>query len=225
MREKRQGLLTMTLRRLQRRAPTGFALLLLAACSSNTDATGNTPETGGLPDISNVVYVGGTTDEALLRLLDVTAKDVATQRAILDAPDLSAPLPQDSPGTFSFHLASQTARTPRPGANPRSPPGSKFQRPLRELMRFIAPERVAYAHGTPYNGTAYLLVIADANAKPALRVFTNQTSYTPDAGLWQSLALAAQPLSLSITSGFFEENNIPEDGGPFVGGTFAFRVQ
>ncbi len=215
----------MTRRRLRRLAPIGFVLLLLAACSSNTDAASNQPATAGLPDISNVVYVGGATDEALLHLLTATAKDVAAQRAILDAPDLSSPLAPDSPPTLSFHLASQTAHLPRPGAKPTAPAGSSWPRPLRELLRFLGPERVAYAHGTPYNGTAYLLVISDASAKPALRVFTNQASYTPDASVWQSLALAPQPLSLSITSAFFEENNIPEDGGPFVGGSFAFRVQ
>jgi hypothetical protein len=32
-------------------------------------------------------------------------------------------------------------------------------------------------------------------------------------------------LTLTITSTFFEDNNVPADGGPFVGGSFPFRIE
>jgi hypothetical protein len=207
-----------------RRQQVGGVLLLLAACSSHTHGpTGQSNPVNPL-DISNVVYVGGATDEALLRLLDAPLKDDTRQYVVLDSPDISAPIPKDTPATFAFHLASQAARAPavREKATPRRAPE---WRSLDELLQLLGPPRIAHAHGIPYNGTAYFLVISDATSNRKLRVFTAQTSYTPEEDTWQSLAQAVQPLTLKITSAFFEENEIPEDGGPFVGGTFELRIQ
>ncbi|MET0795088.1 MAG: hypothetical protein ABW061_26455 [Polyangiaceae bacterium] len=201
----------------------GCSLLLLSACSSKTDPPSDKPGSSNLPDISNVVYVGAPTDDALLRLLAAPTKDEPQKYVLVDAPDFSVPLSQDSPATIAFHLASQ-ARAPFPALKaPQRAPA--WQRPLRDLLHLLGAPRPAYAHGTPYNGTAYLLVISDADDKTKLRVFTSNPSYTPQLEAWQSLAQAAQPLRLEITSAFFEENNIPADGGPFVGGSFEFRIE
>lgn len=196
-----------------------FALLL--GCSN--DAADSPREPASPPDISNVVYAGGTTDEALLRLLDVTPKDDARQYVIVDAPDLSEPLPSDPPPTFEFHLASEATHVPTPPAAP--VPRPAWQRALREVLQLLGPPRVAHAHGVPYNGTAYYLVVSDADAKPVLQLFTGKASYTPPSDAWQKLTAAKPPLTLDITSAFFEANDIPADGGPFVGGSFELTIE
>jgi hypothetical protein len=207
--------------RFLRRAALGIALLLLASCSSKADDKGAlaTPS-----DLSDVYYGGGATDEALKHLLDAKVKDEPSQYVIVDAPDLDSPVPRDSPATLEFHLASQALHEPmrRSKPAPQAPPA--WQRPLRELLQLLGPPRLAYAHGAPYNGTAYLLVVRDADAKLQLRAFTGKGSYTPEADAWQRLVDAPQPLTLEITSAFFEGNDIPADGGPFAGGTFEFQI-
>jgi hypothetical protein len=207
---------------LHRRWVVGVPLLLLA-CSNKDDAAPEPSESDGPVDISDVVYVGGTTDEALLRMLDSKIKDDVTQYVSVEAPDLNEALAADTPATFEFHLASEAKHLGTPRALPVQPPA--WQRAAREVLKLLGPPRVAYAHGTPYNGTAYFLTISDADAKAQLRVFTNKASYTPDAAAWESLTNAAQPLTLEISSAFFDDNDVTADGGPFVGGSFDFRIE
>ena len=203
-----------------RLAAAGALLLLLSSCSSDSTVPSDHPDTGG--DLSDVIYVGGVNDEALDRMLDGTPKEDPRQAVVVDSPDLSTPLPQASAATFTFHLASEATYVP--GLRRRSPP-SKWQRAVHALGRFLSPEGTAHAHGAPYNGTAYYLVISDADSKTRLQVFTPETSFTPGAIDWQNLVQAPQPLKLEITSAFFEENDVPADGGPFVGGTFPFSIE
>ena len=196
------------------------SLVIAAACSDDTKQP--TPDSGA-DELADVVYVGEATDEALERLLDVAAKDDPAQYVVIDAPDLSAPLAADTPPTFEYHLASQALHVPAPReAEPAAP---AWQRPLREVLKLLGPPRVAYAHGAPLNGTGYFLELDDARGNTVLRVFTDKNSYAPDAATWKSLAQAPQPLTLEITSAFFEDNDIPADGGPFVGGSFELSIE
>src|SRR6478752_7308600 len=194
------------------------ALLLLSSCSSDATAPTEHPDTGG--DLSDVIYVGEVTDEALDRLLDATPTDDPRHALKIDSPDLSAPLPQDSAATFAYSPASEATRAPNHRRVPARQQPSKWQRAVHALGKFLSPEGTAYAHGAPYNGTAYYLVISDADSKTRLQVFTSETSFTPEAVDWQNLAQAPQPLKLEITSAYFEQNEIPAGEGPFVGGTF-----
>jgi len=89
----------------------------------------------------------------------------------------------------------------------------------------LCAERAAAAHGVPFNGTGYFLVVSDASSRQLLRVFTDETSYTPDASRWGYLASSQQPLTLSITWAQFEENDIPVNSGPFVGGTLPLTIE
>lgn len=207
----------------RRRDLVPFSWLMLAACSSNPSE----PSPGSGPDAAfdllSVVYVGGTTDEALSRLLDAAVKDDPRQYISVDTPDLSAPVAADAPAAFTFHLASQATHTPR--AIPLFAPEPAWKRPLRELVQLLGPPRLAHAHGTPYNGTAYFVTFSDADGKALLRVFSAKPSYTSSPEAWQSLGRAKQPLQLDITSAYFEENDVPADGGPFVGGSFDFSIQ
>jgi len=207
-----------------RRHAACLLLLLLSGCSSDTRAptAKNGPEA---PDIRNVIYVGGTTDDALLRLLDVTPKNDPRQTVTFDSPDLSAPVPKGSPATLQFRPASQAARTPGASPMPTNNPSSKWRRGFNEVLEFLAPERLAHAHGVPYNGTAYYLVITDKDSNQLLQLFTAEASFTPEAVDWQHMVDAPQPLTIRITSAFFEDNSIPVDGGPFVAGVFPFRIE
>ena len=204
-----------------------FGVLLLAAgCSGKSSA----PTEHGNPttslDTSTVIYVWGVTDEALLRLLSATPKNDPRQSLVIDSPVSDAPAPKETPQPFLFHPASQAlgaAPALRRGPAPHMPRTGLGL--FRELAHFLAPERVAHAHGAPFNGTAYLLVVADAASKTQLAVFTNQTSYVPTTEAWKSLAQAPQPLTLTITSASFDLNEIPIDGGPFVGAASPFEIR
>jgi hypothetical protein len=80
-------------------------------------------------------------------------------------------------------------------------------------LQFLAPERIAHAHGEPYSGPALLPRDHDADSKQRLQVFTPKTSFTPEAGDWQKLVQAPQPLKLEITSAFFGKTGSPWTAG------------
>lgn len=193
--------------------------LASACCIGCSSSHHDHDETASLGD---VVFVGGTTDEALSVMLDSTAKDVASERVTFVSPAPAAELSKDAPVTVEF----QTARAERlrpPARLPFVP--SPPQRALWDLKQLLAPIRVAHAHGTPFNGTGYFLVFADASGMARLRVFTAQTAYTPDEAAWRGLAIGRQPIALRITSATFEENAVLVDGGPFAAGSIEFSVR
>jgi hypothetical protein len=210
---------------LRRRGAAYLLVSLLAACSSNSSGPTTQTSPGAQPDIRNVIYVGSASDEALPRLLAVTPKNDPRQAVILDSPDQTAPLALDSAVTFEFHSASQALRAPGPHLEPTATPSFKWRRSFHELLQWLTPERTAYAHLPPYNGWAYYLVVSDKDGKQILQVFTPDTSFSPEQTDSDNLKSAPQPLTLTITSAFFDEGSIPTDGGPFVGGTFSFRFE
>lgn len=150
------------------------------------------------------------------------AKDVATERVTFVSPEAAATLSKDAPVAIEFQPA--TALRTREHVPPRGVVG-RSRSFFGELKRFLAPVGVAHAHGAPFNGTAYFLVFADAYHSARLRVFTNQTTYTPSASEWSALATGPQPIELSVTSATFEENSVLTDGGPFNAGTLSFSVR
>ena len=198
-----------------------WSLVLLTGCSSSSS---NDHAPAGPQDISQVIYVGGTTDEAILHLLDATAKNDPQRVLDLDSPDLTAPVAKDSPATFQFHSLGPSTRVPDLRLGP-VPQSSRWRRSWHEFVDLVSPERIAHAHGAAFNGTAYYLVFSDANAKQKLQVFTSDTSYVPETDAWQSLTTAPQPLTLEITWASFEANDIPQGSGPFAGGKFQFRIE
>ena len=207
-----------------RRLAAGVMLLLLASCSSNASAPSDHHDHDTV-DTSEVVYVGAVTDEALEQLLAVTPKDDPRYAVVIDSPDLTRAVPKESAANFEFHSTTPLALAPNPPPTPAVHPRSPFQRSFHEFLRFISPERVAHAHGEPYNGPAYYLVFSDADAKVRLQVFTNKTSFTPEAIDWENLVQAPQPLTLQIISAVFEENDIPADSGPYAGVSTSFRIE
>lgn len=201
----------------------GVAGLALAAFGCSDD-DGADPAAHGNGDLSDVVYAGLVTDEALEQLLDRTPKDIPAQRLVIDSPQNGETLSKDAPAALAFHSAVTGRLEQRPRPQHYTAPDFRA-RFVSDLVGLFGPIRAAHAHGTPYNGVAYFLEISDARGSDALRIFTDQTSHQPAGVEWAALADLPQPLTLTITSALFEENKIPSDGGPFLGGTAEFRVE
>lgn len=212
--------------------PMAFAALLLLACSSEpscvNDSDCEETESSAKPAESDaeveVDYVGGTTDEALAHLTDVTPEVSDEHRLVLDAPTADE-LSKDTPSTFVFHVEGEQGRlehaTPR-AVQPLLPPW--LRRMGNDLAALVGPIRSAHAHGTPFNGNGFHLQFRDAKGKLVSSAFTAGGTYTPKAATWKALSGAKQPLALHIDWAEFEENEVVQDGGPFVGLEFEFSI-
>lgn len=176
-----------------------FALGLPSCSDSQTPAPSVTD-----PDIEGVIYEGTATDEALLAMLRLTAKNDPAQSAVVDAPKDASVVPSNTPITVDWHIGSGFA--------------GSIQRTLSD---WLSPKS-AYAHGAPVNGRAYLLIFATKTNPNAVRVFTTNLSYTFDAATFGKLV--GEDVTLSITNAIFEDNRVAVDGGPFVGESIAFSV-
>lgn len=175
--------------------------------------------------VADVVFVGGTNDEALIRLLAAKPIADAEQALEFDVPTAGEALPADVRTTFVWHLPA-TASLPGPAAMPPSTPAPVVLRRLtRELKALLRPLGVAHAHGAPFNGTGFFLVFASPAEPELLRVFTSSTSYTPDDAAFGKLTSAAGSLEVTATSAIFEDNQLIEGGGPFEGATVPFTLQ
>ncbi|XXX73587.1 hypothetical protein WMF30_38685 [Sorangium sp. So ce134] len=185
-----------------------------------------------VPELADVIYEGGATDEALDALLGAEPKDEPSQGTVFDAPEDGATLPGDVAPELTFHVAGTAQRT-APGAAPAlglagagpgaREPGAAGASPWAELGALLGPVRAAQAHGTPINGRAYFLVFTAAE-RELLRVFTTKLSYTPDAAAWDKLRAAGGPITVSVLNAVFENNRIVQGGGPFTGVPVTFSV-
>lgn len=195
-----------------------LALASLTSCSSETPA-------GEGPQIPPVLYVGAATDEALERMLAVAAKDVSTERLVIDTPAPDAVVAEGAPIVFSFHRAASARRAPSENRGTDTKMTLRTRSPPRSVLAWLSPVAVAHAHGTPFNGIAYYLVVSDASLRPQLRVFTDRTIHTLNGPGSTALRAAEQPLVLTLTSATFEENEVVSGGGPFLAGSLNFRAE
>jgi hypothetical protein len=195
------------------------AACFLAACSSST------PSAQDPPELPQVIYAGATTDEALTRMLALAAEDVSTQHLLIDSPAPGASLPASESITLSFQQAAATLRIPASNRQRNARGRAETRSPLTRFMAWLSPLGVAHAHGAPFNGVGYYLVLSDAAHQQKLRVFSDRRSYTIETPLGTALQAAKQPLTLTITKAVFEENEVTENGGPFLAGSVDFRVE
>lgn len=195
--------------------------VLLAGCSDDEQHAHPEDE----HELSDVVFVGKATDEALEYLLDRPAKDSESERLTIDSPEAGATLSKDEAPTIAYHSAVSGRLEPRPLAP------SPYVRPpwprraIDELVGLFGPLRSAHAHGAPFSGLGYYLELVDGDGKRLLRVFTDERSYTPELATWSQFADVAQPIELTIVSAAFEQNEIPSGGGPFLGARIDFTVE
>jgi len=211
------------------RLPSLGLVVGLAACGAAPGAasTGTTTVPSyaydGGHDLADVECAGQASDDALQRMLDLTAQNVVGWGLDVVSPGAGASLSASAPSAFSYHTMSAELLRHKRGRGRGMDVGA-FRRALAELAALLGPERMAYAHGPPFNGTGTLLVVTDATGARRLRVFTGLTSFTPDADQWAALAAVPQPLTLTLTWAEFDDNRIPDGYGPFVGGTVQFQI-
>jgi hypothetical protein len=162
------------------------------------------------PSIEDVIYEGGANDEALEALLAAQPVADATKAAALVAPEDGAALDGAEPVEFSWALGAEGSR--------------RRTRPLLRLARLFGGGPLQ-GHGAPVNGRAYFVVFHTAADEALVRVFTGLTTYTPAADAWQKMSAAGAPISVTITSGIYDNNLLAADGGPFVGDSATFTIE
>jgi len=207
---------------------TALATAALYACGSD-ETTGGT---GGGDSLADVIYAGGTTDEALDQLLAATPTNDPSHAANFDAPADGAKLDPNTVPTFSWHIGSAASHSiPAPNglrfALSFDPPRPAWRSPvasLAPLSDVIGPPRAAHAHGAPFNGTGYFIVFSTEKDAKLVRAFTGDLTFTPDATAWDKLKNAGATIKATLTSGIFDNNNLTPDGGPFQGGAITFTV-
>ncbi len=195
------------------------------ACSSDTHGTGG----GGASDLAGVIYQGSATDEALGVLLAAGEVANPTSVAVFDMPLEGAQIPASPIPTFAWHVESVKAAT-APVARPRSrwaaldvfaiSPNVSFG----PLMDLVGSPRSASAHGGELEGLAYYLLFSTAADDKLLRVFTTETTYTPDAAAWAKITGAKGTIQAWILTGTFIHGALAEGGGPFRGPWIGFAV-
>jgi len=163
-----------------------------------------------------VLYDGAPTDEALAQMLALPVES-GLALTILE-PTEGEEYGAEAPLTVSFEEG--TARlTPRAGR--RSGHSSHWLERAVQALGVTA----AHAHGTPYNGVAYLLEFADGGGQKRLQVFTDMTTFTIPEAEWAALAESPSPITLTIYSATFEENDVVSEGGPFERAQVTFTIQ
>lgn len=158
---------------------------------------------------SGAVFAGTATDEGLTAFDAATPTTDASKAPVLTAPQAGAKVPSATPVAFTWK-ASPTALRPIPAPHYRgaSPFGA-----MRE----------AHAHGNPMNGKAYLLTLKSGGSVVG-RVFTTNTTYTPDDALWSKLK-TAKAIEATLASASYDNNNIVQGSGPFVAPAVAFTIE
>jgi hypothetical protein len=188
------------------------AFVYSPACSSSDSHDQRGP--------ADVIYDTGTTDEALSKLLDAQPKNDPARAPTFTSPTPNQKLSAATPATFSWKA------TPT-GMRRAAPPKERFALgPSIESTAAgpIGGERSAHAHGDPLNGRAYFVVFS-ASGNVVVRVFTTKTSYTPDDAAWTKLKGVKAPITATITSASFDNNNLTPDGGPFAGTPVTFTIE
>jgi hypothetical protein len=83
-------------------------------------------------------------------------------------------------------------------------------------------EPAAHADTGTMSGAGYFLTFGTDLKSEVLRVFTTETSYTPDAEAWKTLSADMIWTELSIVSAVFQDDQIVPGEGPFEGAPVFF---
>lgn len=204
------------------------ASFAIHACS------GSDPDQGGAPSgYEDVLLEGEVTDETLEAFAEKLASSSLVedelQAPVIDWPGQGDKLPKDTPSSFCWRFGPAAHLDHAPGdhawaaLDPRpARTASTWARPLLDLL---GPPRSALAHGEPFNGIATYLVFSTASNPKLLRVLTSAEEFTPSKEAWGEMAAVGKPIKLSLVAAVFEENRVPQDGGPFAGIGITFTVE
>jgi hypothetical protein len=196
--------------------PVGLAAVLAAPAACTTAAPAPNPA------YSDVVFQGTATDTALTALLAAKPTDDPALAAYFDSPANLTELMPTPIVTFTWHDGQTSALQllPRPAkrASFRS-----FTGVLTGVLADLFGEGTAHAQGPAMSGPGYLLVFNVLGGAELFRVFTSQTSYTPDAASWAKMA-TGNWTQLQITSATFAGDEVAANGGPYSGEVLKFCV-
>lgn len=193
--------------------------LVALACSS--DPVAPSADAGVDTDFSDVLYEGGATDEALEAL---GAAGVKTGKSpSIFAPTAGQSIPNEAPFTFTWSQPKEAQLSPNRTFLPplHIAPTRKL---ALDLVRSLF-EGTAHAHGTPINGSAYLLTFSTDTDAKLVRVFTPKFTYVPSADAWNKLRGAKKTIQFRVRAAIFEDNRVIETGGPFDSQVVSFTVK
>lgn len=185
-----------------------FVAAIAASYSPSGCSDDHSHETSTGP--SDAIYLGNATDEGLAAFAAAVSTTDPAKAPALTSPTAGQKVPAATPIAFTWK-ASPTALLLR-GAPPRYEGSSPF-----------GAIRRAHAHGTPMNGKAYLLTLR-SNGATIMRVFTTNTTYTPDDETWTKLA-NAKSIEAVLATASYDNDNILQGSGPFVAPGVAFTIE
>src|SRR5580692_808759 len=176
---------------------------------------------GSAPDpaLADVVFAGGADETALGELVAASPAVDATKGVVIDAPATDSILNAATVVTFRWHPQAATARR----APVLLPSVGEAAGPPRWIRDLLGPVRAARADGS-MSGAGYFLVFATELKPELLRVFTTDTTYTPDANAWKTLSSAMIWTKLSIVSAAFQDDQMVAGSGPFEGSPILFCI-
>jgi hypothetical protein len=172
-----------------------LGLLIATAASLPACSSDKTPTASSALG-SDVIREGTTTAVALDEFLGTPADSWAWAGGQFLTPSDQAVLPATTPQTFTWQADGTT--------------------PPADTDVLVPNEQ---------QGQTFLLVFSTPADPKLLRVFTSLTSYTPSAAAWQKLVRAGAPITLSISSATFENDQLTGDGGPHIGQTIQLTIQ
>ena len=187
-----------------------FAAVLAASLGIYRDGgCGDDHGHGGATGPTDAIYLGNATDEGLAAF-DAAAKTADASKApALTSPTAGAKVPAATPVAFTWKASPTALRVAPParyqGASP------------------FGAMRDAHAHGTPMNGRAYLLTLK-SGGNAVVRVFTTNTTYTPDDEAWTKLK-NAKTIEAVLATASYDQNNIVQGSGPFEAPGVAFTIE
>lgn len=191
----------------------GSALAYGGACSS-------TPPLD--PALADVVFQAPADGPALDKLLAVTPVKNAANAPVIDSPPTDSELPGSTIVTFKWHASGATAAW-HPGS--RLLPDLAGPRPApprwRALTDLLGPERAAHAG---QSGVGYYLTFATDTKPNLLRVFTTETSYTPDAAAWKKLGAVMTWTELTVFAATFDDDALVPGSGPLESDPILFCI-
>ncbi|MBK8254227.1 MAG: hypothetical protein IPK82_16360 [Polyangiaceae bacterium] len=198
-------------------------------------------------EYADVIFGGAATDEAMVALgsaleqqdpvedparspvLDAPTETVLAKGTIVDfkwhfGASAAAPRPRSNHPSRQWALVPPTELSPTPEWVPQ-PKAANSHLALAPLLNLIGAPRAAHAHGDPLNGTATFLVFSTKTNSKLVRVFTDQTSFTPGQETWDALAAAGEEITLTLIAADFDANRIADGGDPVIGSPFKFVVE
>jgi hypothetical protein len=164
------------------------------ACSSSSSADQSQNSL-----TAGVLREGDATDATLVQVLDTGADGWGWAGGVFDSPTDQAVLEPAPPFTFAWHADSTSAPSGAGAAG-------------------------ASASDAGFSGMVYLLVFSTPSNAKLLRVFTTDTTYTPDAAAWKTLVSVNGPITLNVTTSTFADGTLTADGGPHNGQTLSFTI-